>query len=80
MCSSDLFSLGVYARREQLGATFYDSYVALLRDTGRMSAEDLAEKHLGVRLDEPEFWQETIAGLSHRVDAFEHLLNEIDAV
>ena len=75
-----LFSLGVYGRREQFGNSFYDRYVALLRDTGRMSAEDLAEKHLGVRLDEPEFWQETIASLSHRVDAFEHLLNEIDAV
>lgn len=73
-----LFSLGVYARRERSGAAFYDDYVALLRDTGRMSAEDLAEKHLGARLDEPEFWQATIAGLTHRVDAFEHLLNEID--
>jgi len=73
-----LFSLGVYARRQQFGADFYDRYVALLRDTGRMTAEDLAAKHLDVRLDAPEFWQQTIASLATRVDTFEALLDEIE--
>ena len=73
-----LFSLGVYARREQFGAEFYQRYVALLRDTGRMTAEDLATKHLNVRLDAPDFWQQTIASLGARVDAFELLLDEIE--
>lgn len=73
-----LFSLGVYARRDQMGADFYDRYTALLRDTGRMTAEELAANHLGVKLDEPGFWRETIASVAVRVDAFEQLLDEIE--
>jgi oligoendopeptidase F len=73
-----LFSLGVYARRDQLGSDFYDRYTALLCDTGRMTAEQLAANHLGVKLDEPTFWRETIASVATRVDAFEQLLDEIE--
>ncbi len=75
-----LFSLGLYARRHSMGDDFYARYVALLRDTGRMTAEDLAAAHLGVRLDEPEFWQHTVDALSARVDAFAELLDEIEAL
>ncbi len=74
-----LFSLGVYAHREEFGNDFYQRYVALLRDTGRMTAEDLAQGHLGVALDEPVFWQNTIASIGERVDAFEALLDEIES-
>ncbi len=72
-----LFSLGVYAQRASEGGGFYERYVALLRDTGRMTAEDLAEKHLGVNLKQPEFWKGTIDSLATRVDAFERLLDDI---
>ncbi len=72
-----LFSLGVYARRGQMGDAFYPQYLALLQDTGRMSAEDLAAKHLGVRLDTPHFWQQTMDSLAVRVDAFAALLDEV---
>jgi len=72
-----LFSLGVYARRMQAGDDFYPRYAALLRDTGRMSAEDLALKHLQVDLTRPEFWQQTVDSLAERVDAFETLLDEL---
>ena len=60
-----------------MGDAFYPQYLALLQDTGRMSAEDLAAKHLGVRLDTPQFWQQTIDSLAVRVDAFAALLDEI---
>lgn len=30
-----MFALGVYAQQEAKGEDFYDSYKALLRDTGR---------------------------------------------
>ena len=43
-----LFSLGLYAQKERVGADFVPAYRALLADTGRMSAESLVEKHLGV--------------------------------
>ncbi|MEJ2088935.1 MAG: M3 family oligoendopeptidase, partial [Gammaproteobacteria bacterium] len=45
-----LFSLGVYGSRDKLGDEFFGRYQALLRDTGRMTAEALAAKHLEVDL------------------------------
>lgn len=36
-----MFALGVYAQQEKQGKDFYQSYVALLRDTGRMTAEEV---------------------------------------
>lgn len=55
-----LFSSGIYAQAVQEGAGFEDRYVALLRDTGSMTVEELAEKHLGVDLTKPDFWQSAI--------------------
>ncbi len=72
-----LFSLGLYTRRGQFGAEFSSRYKAILRDSGRMTAEELAEKHLGVSLSNEEFWRDTIAGFAHKVDEFEALLDEI---
>ena len=72
-----LFSLGVYARRDGLGDEFYPRYEALLRDTGRMTAEDLAQRHLGVDLTRPGFWRETVAGLESRIDRFEALVGQV---
>ncbi len=72
-----LFSLGVYAGRAHAGEDFYPRYEALLRDTGRMSAEDLAAKHLNVDLASSDFWQSTITSLESKVDAFEKLLGEL---
>ncbi|MCX7570304.1 M3 family oligoendopeptidase [Tumebacillus sp. DT12] len=55
-----LFSTGVYARALAEGPEFSKKYVALLRDTGSMTVEDLAQKHLGVDLTQPEFWQSAV--------------------
>jgi len=55
-----LFSAGLYARALQEGASFQEKYVALLRDTGRMRVEELAQVHLGVDLQQPDFWQAAI--------------------
>ena len=38
-----LFALGVYAHGETAGDGFHAQYVALLRDTGRMTAEELVQ-------------------------------------
>jgi oligoendopeptidase F len=56
-----LFSAGLYARASQEGEAFRDKYVALLRDTGSLTVEQLAEKHLGINLEEPQFWNEAVA-------------------
>jgi pepF/M3 family oligoendopeptidase len=52
-----LFSMGIYAKAQMMGQDFGKHYNALLQDTGRMSVEDLASKHLDVNLSEPYFWQ-----------------------
>ncbi len=70
-----LFSLGVYAQRERLKDKFYDAYVALLRDTGRMSAEEVAAKHLGADLTKPDFWRASLAESKRSVDQFEAAVN-----
>jgi len=72
-----LFSMGVYLRRAGGGADFYQRYVALLRDTGRMTAEQLAREHLAEALDEPTFWRNTIDRLEPRVAAFEEVVRQV---
>ncbi|MNG91988.1 Oligoendopeptidase F, plasmid [compost metagenome] len=70
-----LFSLGVYhqlmSRQAQGEANVAEAYRALLRDTGRMSAEDLVAKHLGQDIREAAFWQGSLALVAAAVDRFE---------
>ncbi|WP_433944044.1 M3 family oligoendopeptidase [Paenibacillus sp. SN-8-1] len=56
-----LFSTGIFARAQREGDAFAEKYDALLRDTGRMTVEDLAKKHLNVDLTQPDFWQEAVS-------------------
>ena len=72
-----LFSLGVYARRAELGADFHGRYCALLRDTGRMETEELAAAHLGVDLRKPDFWRASCAIVERKVERFEALVGKI---
>ncbi len=51
-----LFSAGVYAKALAAGRSFETDYANLLRDTGRMRVEDLAQAHLGADLTREEFW------------------------
>ena len=69
-----LFSLGLYAQKERAGKEFVQAYRELLRDTGRMSAEDLVEKHLGVDIREPAFWQESLRQVEAAVSRLERLI------
>ncbi|MCM3129771.1 M3 family oligoendopeptidase [Paenibacillus provencensis] len=52
-----MFSMGIYAQAQKEGSDFAEKYDALLRDTGRMTVEELAEKHLGTDVTKPAFWQ-----------------------
>ncbi|MCO7175319.1 M3 family oligoendopeptidase [Sporolactobacillus kofuensis] len=65
-----LFSTGIYVRARQEGPAFAANYDALLRDTGRMTTEQLAEKHLAVDLTKPAFWQSALDYLMRDVDEF----------
>lgn len=70
-----LFSLGIYSRREELGDRFAQAYRDILRDTGRMTAEDVIQKHLGEDIRKPEFWLKSLAIVEEKVARFEKLLS-----
>lgn len=53
-----LFSAGIYQQARKEGPAFEQRYVDLLRDTGRMTVEELAKRHLDVDLTKPDFWVE----------------------
>lgn len=71
-----LFSLGIYAQRAKQGPDFIKSYIALLRDTGRMTAEELVKTHLGEDITQPEFWKKSLAIVADQVAHFERMLLE----
>ncbi|EGQ9293485.1 M3 family oligoendopeptidase [Vibrio vulnificus] len=72
-----LFSKGIYAQRAAKGESFYRDYVALLRDTGAMMAEDVVAQHLQMDLTQADFWQQSIERIREKVDEFEQLLVQI---
>ncbi|MFC4597075.1 M3 family oligoendopeptidase [Cohnella hongkongensis] len=65
-----LFSTGLAAAAEREGPSFGRRYDDLLRDTAAMTVEELALRHLNVRLDEPHFWESAVARAVADVDAF----------
>ena len=65
-----LFSLGIYAEYLKQPEGFEERYIALLKDTGKMTTEDLAKKHLNVDLTQADFWQAAIDIPAADVKAF----------
>ncbi|MGD8922744.1 MAG: M3 family oligoendopeptidase, partial [Candidatus Zixiibacteriota bacterium] len=55
-----LFAGGVYDRARKEGKPFAAKYRELLSDTGRMTTEDVAQKHLGVDLTKDRFWADAV--------------------
>lgn len=71
-----LFAGGVYDRAKQEGKAFADSYRALLADTGSMTTEEVAKKHLGVDLTTEEFWTAAVNRALSPLDTFVKLAND----
>ena len=65
-----LFANGVYDRAVKEGKAFAKDYRALLADTGRMTTEDIAQKHLGVDLTKEDFWKDAVARVLSNVEPF----------
>lgn len=72
-----LFSLGIYAQQANYGASFNQLYTDILRDTGRMTAEDLVTHHLQQDIRKPKFWLASLAIVNESVQQFEHLASEM---
>jgi oligoendopeptidase F len=69
-----LFAQGVYARAKQEGPAFAERYRALLADTGSMTSEEVAQKHLGVDLTKEEFWTSAVGLALADVNKFVNLV------
>jgi oligoendopeptidase F len=65
-----LFAGGIYDRAKQEGRAFSSAYKALLADSGSMTCEDLARKHLGVDLTTEQFWNDAVGRALKDVDLF----------
>ena len=70
-----LFSLGIYAQKEQAGGDFEEKYLDILRDTGSMTAETLVQKHLGQDISTPQFWLDSIGIVERSLQQFEQLVS-----
>lgn len=64
-----LFSTGIYAWAKTQ-PDFEAAYINLLRDTAAMSTEELAQKHLGVDLTKPEFFEAGVATIQADIDQY----------
>ncbi len=65
-----LFSNGVYDCAVREGKAFAGRYRALLADTGSMTTEMVAKKHIGVDLTKEPFWQSAVDRTLSRMDEF----------
>ena len=69
-----LFSLSVNAQKDRYGAGFNDKYTDLLRDTGRMTAEDLVSRHFHQDIRTVEFWHASLDVVEKAVERLEELV------
>lgn len=63
-----LMSNGLYAHAKEEG--FGEKLDAFLEDTAQMRVEELAQKHLGVDLTKPDFWEESLSVLVQDIEEF----------
>lgn len=68
-----LFSLSLYARKDEWGKDFSKKYTAILRDTGLMTAEDLIQKHLGEDITDKKFWMKALDTVAVKLEQFSKL-------
>jgi len=71
-----LFANGVYDRAIKEEKSFAARYRALLADTGRMTTEDVARKHLGIDLTKPDFWKDAVSRVLANVEPFVRLASQ----
>jgi oligoendopeptidase F len=57
-----------------LGTQFKKLYLDILKDTGRMTAEDLIQKHLKEDITTSAFWMKPLSLVEKSVKAYKALL------
>lgn len=59
-----LLALSLFAKAKEMGADFENAYIQLLRDSGKMTMEELVLKHLNEDITQEAFWEK---GIMHSV-------------
>ncbi len=72
-----LFAGGIYDRARREGPSFAAKYRALLADTGSMTVEEAARKHLGVDLTEKSFWASAVGRVTADIAEFARLAKTV---
>jgi oligoendopeptidase F len=72
-----LFSLGIFALAQQEGGAFLPRYRELLRLTGSDTAERVAQRALGVDLEQPDFWNASIDLVETELARYEEALDRL---
>ncbi len=65
-----LFAGAIYRLAKNRGKQFASAYRDLLYDTGSMTCEDLAKKHLGADISSERFWTEAVENALEDVETF----------
>ena len=69
-----LMSLALMREWEARGEAFYDFYVGMLRDTGRMSVDDIVRVHFGADASDPAFWEGAMQSARQATKAFAEIV------
>ena len=55
-----LLALSLFAKAKELGTDFENAYIQLLSDSGKMTIEELVQKHLNEDITKEAFWEKGI--------------------
>ena len=69
-----LMSLALMREWEARGEAFYDFYVGMLRDTGRMSVDDIIRVHFGADASDPAFWEGAMQSARQATESFAEIV------
>jgi oligoendopeptidase F len=72
-----LFAGGLYDMAKKEGKAFAEPYKAFLADTGSMTTEEVAQKHLGVDLTGDKFWNDAVDRVLSSIEPFIKLTEEL---
>ena len=69
-----LMSLALMREWETRGEAFYDFYVGMLRDTGRMTVDDIIRVHFGSDASDPAFWEGAMQSARQATESFAEIV------
>ncbi len=69
-----LMSLALMREWEERGDDFYGFYVAMLRDTGRMTVDEIIRRHFGADAADPGFWEGAMQSARRSTEALGALI------